>query len=235
MAIAFVQTPTAVVATGVTSTTKAFASNVTAGNCLLAFQSQYDGGGPTINTPTDTLSHTYLAAINQHNNGPADTGIRAYYVLNCSGGANTVTFASGSGTSDITGVCAEFSGIATSSALDQTGSASGSLLAVAVSSIGAIAQADELVLGIMIYDTTNTTITEGSTILREAEVVETSAPIGTEYQIVSSIGVVTATWTLGANRNWIADLFTLKAAGAAANPFFGMAQPMMDTGALMAY
>lgn len=161
-----------------------------------------------MSTPTDTLTHTYTPAVAQHTSllGQA---IRAWYVLNCSGGADTVTFASSSGTSSITGICAEFSGIATSAALDQTGTGSGT--GTAVSSVsGTTTVNDELVVGIMTYDASTTTITPGQTQLRENENNATAAALSGEYQIVTSTGTKTSSWTLGASRDWITDNFTLK-------------------------
>lgn len=215
MAIAPVQIPTVVVATSVTSTTKAFASNVTAGNCIVTVESHYDSGGATINTPTDTLTHTYLAAINAHTTPggpPNDQTIRAYYVLNISGGANTVTFNSGSGSCDITGGCAEFSGVATSGALGVVGTADSTGTAVSVSTSGT-PDSGSMVVAIMTFNGSDTTITAGQTIIVENEANSTTAGMGSEYEL-SSGG--TSTWTLGASRVWSADNFEMKAAATTA-------------------
>ena len=204
------------VQTAITDTTAlAYSPNPTTGNCLVACQCQYDGGGPTINTPTDSVGHTYLAAINQHNNGAADTGLRGYYVLNITGGANSLTGHSGSGTSDITIVGAEFGGIASANALDQTGTGAATGTAVSSATGSATTRAYEVVIGLMTYDSGagNVTITEGQTIIQEDEDAAATAAIGVEYQVVTTAGVKTSSWTLGASRAWIADNFTLKGAG----------------------
>lgn len=192
-----------------TSDTLAYSPNPTAGSALVAFHANYSGGvTPTINLPTDN-AHTYAAAINQHNSVGMNA-IKAFYVLNCTGGARTVTFSADASTQDMTMILAEFSGVTAVGALDQTGTNSGTSTAPSVTS-GTTTQADEVVLGIMTHDGGNIAITEGQTIIQENETNATSAGVGTEYQIVTTVGAKSSTWTLGSSVAWVADNFTLKA------------------------
>lgn len=213
MAIAVVQVPTIVIVSAGTSASKAYASNVTAGNCLLALTGQYDGtppgGGPTINTPTDTRLNVYVPAYAYHVMPSNTQATQGFFTPYTSGGACTVTFSSGSGTGSITGICAEFSGLKTVvGVLDQTGRGAGTGTAVSATS-NATTKRNELIVGAMAYESTDTTITEAQTLLGENENVSTSMPLSGTYQIVSTPGAKTNSWTLGASRDWVADVFTL--------------------------
>lgn len=197
------------VVTGVTSTTLAYSPNPTQGNCLTAFQSQYSGGSnPTINTPTDN-AHTYSAAIAQLDS-TGKQAIRAYYVLNCAGGARTVTFSGDVNCVDLTCVLAEWSGVAQAGALDQTGTKAATGTAASANS-GVTVQNDEVSIGVLTYDGTTTTITPTQTQIQENENNSTAASIGVEYRIETTTGAKTLNWTLGASRAYVAFIFTLKA------------------------
>jgi hypothetical protein len=119
MAIALVQTTS----TGVSGTTTlAFSSNVTAGSCLVAVMcTTYVGGSPTA---SDNRNGAYIvpsAGMSTSSSSPVYV-IQIYYVLNAAAGATTVTVVS-------TGVVKsiniyEFSGVATSAAIDVSNNAS---------------------------------------------------------------------------------------------------------------
>ena len=102
-------------ALGGTTASLAFASNNTVGSLLICiFRSDI---GATV---SDSKGNSWHAAIAQSNGPVRELGI--WYALNCKSGANTVT---------VTGpfnaqVIAEYSGVATASALGTTNSAIGS-------------------------------------------------------------------------------------------------------------
>lgn len=122
MAAAFVQDASNG-ATPVTSVAIAFASDVTAGNQLnvIVRSLTSDVGSWTI---TDTLLHTYVEDVTTTSEAGLVT-IKTYRVSNCSGGANTVTFA-GSGSQRRGIVVKEFSGLDTTSPLEDSEVNSGS-------------------------------------------------------------------------------------------------------------
>lgn len=212
MAVVLVQSTKKVV-TGVNNTTLAYSSSVTAGNFLAVTHAHWEANSRTITTPTDTLSHTYVGMTAEQNSG-VSVHLRSFYVANCSGGANTVTFdISTTDTGDLTVVVAEFSGVVTVSPLDQTNVGAGTGTAVATSATATTAQADELLWGGLAYEGNDTTILEttGYSIVQENEGGSTNMPIGTEYKVVAATGAYTANWTLGLSRTWIAHIATFKA------------------------
>ena len=105
-------------ALGGTTASLAFASNNTVGSLLICiFRSDI---GATV---SDSKGNSWHAAIAQSNGTIRELGI--WYALNCKSGANTVT---------VTGafsaqVIAEYSGVATASALGTTNSATGGVSA----------------------------------------------------------------------------------------------------------
>lgn len=217
MAIALVQSTKKVV-TGVNNTTLAYGSNVTAGNLLCNTHTHYSNPTEVITTPTDTLTHTYTAMAAEQSivfAGDA-TKLRSFFVANCSGGANTVTFdIGGTSVGDLTCVIAEFSGVATSSPF---GSANTNTATDTAVSGGAVTPAANgaLLWGGMTFDGATTTITEGFTIVQEDENGSGNMPIGCEYKEQAVAASEAATWTLGASRQYLAHTACFAAAGGAA-------------------
>jgi hypothetical protein len=109
MAIAFVQS--AVNNAGVGGL--AYGSNNAGGNFLLTIQSSDAGTG----VPSDTQGNTWIKALTG-----THTGIGIYYAMNCKAGANTVTQHSASNPWPFS--IYEFSGVALTTALDQTNDSS---------------------------------------------------------------------------------------------------------------
>lgn len=121
MAIAFVQSRS--VSLGVvTSGNLAFNSNNTAGNFIIVAV-QVGTNGRTV-TVSDTNVNTYT----QHRNQAGGTDHEIYLVAapNCAAGANTVTVAISGAAASVSFSIYEYSGIATSSPLDQVNSATAS-------------------------------------------------------------------------------------------------------------
>jgi hypothetical protein len=217
MAILLVQSDIKIVNT-VNNTTLAFPSNVTAGNLICVCQAHFTSPGRTITTPVDTLTHTYVP-MTAEQTVTGEEKLRSYYVENCSGGANTVTFdIELATTGDITVVIAEFSGIVTTGALDKTQVDTGVTTTDATSEFTAsLAQADELLWGAVMHSGADTTIAEqgGASLLEENEGGSSNMPLAVSYQIVSAIDTYAATWTFGAARSYAAHIATFKAAAAA--------------------
>lgn len=101
---------------GITTSTLAYTSNNTAGNMLAV----YVFGHPALNATTgvsDSAGNVWAKVV-----GRADVGgdtAELWYALNCAAGANTVTFTWTGLVSFSTCSIAEFSGVATASALDK--------------------------------------------------------------------------------------------------------------------
>jgi len=205
--------------TGVSSATLAYGSNLTAGDLLWLAHVQFQSGGNTIATPTATVgTHTFTQDGAAQAIG-TQTRQQTFYEQNCNSGACTVQFAPSAGIADISMVVSEFDSIVTTGALDQFASGSGNSTSPSSGATGTRAQANELLLGCVCHDGTNRTITEGTnfTLLEEHEGGSADMPIGTEYQLVTSVGTDAATWTIGTGAvNWLARVATFKSAAAAA-------------------
>ena len=103
-------------ALGGTTASLAFASNNTVGSLLICIFRSNIGA-----TVSDSQGNSWHAAIAQSNGTIRELGI--WYALNCKSGANTVTV---TGSYFSAQVIAEYSGVATASALGTTNSAIGS-------------------------------------------------------------------------------------------------------------
>lgn len=191
----------------VTSLGLAFTSNVANGNALAA-GTLSSAGVATV--PSDTRGNTWLNAVN---NGQF---LSLYYVkVGASGGADTITNNPGI-TSDIDLQIFEINQ-QTANPLDATGSqVQNTGTTFTISTSGATAQANELVLAIFSDDTSGTiTFTAGSgyALLENTQNGAASQSTGGESKVVSSTGVQTATITgiVGGN-TWEAVIATFKEA-----------------------
>ena len=214
MAIALVQSVKKVV-TGVNNTTLAYTSNLTAGNLALAAHAHFLSD--SITTPTDTLAQTWVGAVAEQG-GVEAVRLRSFYVENCSGGADTVTFdMNGVGTGDLTVVLAEFSGAVTTTALGVTASGTGTTTTGATSgSTGTLDQADGMLWGAIMHDGADTTITQvdGATLVQENEGGSANMPIGTSDELTTATTAQSAIWDFGASRTYFAHVAFFKAAAA---------------------
>jgi hypothetical protein len=123
-------------------------SSTTAGNLLVVFfmnfysQTNY-GGTPTAADGTNT----YATAISRDNGGGAySPSLFIFYAMNIAGGAVTVTINDHIG-GDVIGYVVEYSGLATTSVVDQTASNQNASSTSFASSSVTTTVADELLLG----------------------------------------------------------------------------------------
>ena len=98
----------------------AFASNNTVGSLLICIFRSSTGA-----TVSDSQGNSWHAAIAQSNVSDRDIELGIWYALNCKSGANTVTVTG----AFLVQVIAEYSGVATASALGTTNSATGGVSA----------------------------------------------------------------------------------------------------------
>ncbi len=110
---AFVQAPTPATVSSGTSIALAYGSNVTAGGLLVCHIYANNG----ISTVADSRSQTFSSAVNVTDG--ATFSIATFYFPNTTGGADTVTVTFAGAVTYASLQCAEYSGVATSSPLDQ--------------------------------------------------------------------------------------------------------------------
>lgn len=217
MAIAFVQDD-AYYSESASATTavKAFTGNVAAGSLIVVAVSGSNTGTVTA-TSSDSINGAHLLAVGPTVHATLGTqGFRQwiFYFANSGSGACTVTVSFSATIGFRRLMILEYSGIATSSALDQTAAATGNS-GTADSGAQTTTQADELIFGLGINE--NGDITTGSGFTgREAADLYTKP----EDKIVSSTGSYNATFG-GSSTNWIAQMATFKAPGS------GTILPMM--------
>lgn len=206
-------------AAAATSTTLAFASATTAGNCIIV--TARVGGNTTFSVTDDHAggSNTYTTAVSL-NNGTVGT---TYIIRSCgAGSAQTLTFQPGTSQTMRIAIY-EYSGVASSSELDVTNNGTGTgTSATAGTGITPIAN-NELIIGVVAVDNTGT-FTAGSNFTQEDAVpaapntkqatqdwVQTSGPTAT-----------TAPQTISQSVNWtdlVAAFKPSAAGGAPANQF----------------
>lgn len=194
-----------------TTATLAFLSNVTAGNLLVV----HIASAIAANTPTDTLTHTYLASqaetvVNTNNR------TRLYYVPNCSAGANTVSVTFGSSSKWILNI-AEYSGIKTTSPLLQVNAGTGFGTAANSGNITTTI-ADTLLLGSgTIENSAGDPIAPGTNwteVLDTASGANTPATGHLEERMPNATGTYNATATLTSSTNWAWQIAAFEGAAA---------------------
>jgi hypothetical protein len=215
VAIAFVQSRS-VDGGSVTSATLAYNSNVTAGS-LLPHAVRIGANGRTI-TVTDDKSNTYNNAWSVLNDGQGND-IQVPYAMNAAAGATTVQVAISGAAATIRFAIHEYSGIATTSALDQQTRQTYAASSSPDSGNVTITQADELLFGYVDNGTRSvaTAFTQGASYnKREQLVVGTTLAIGTEDRIVAATGTYSAPFSLtGGAESGGVGIATFKGAGGA--------------------
>lgn len=225
MAYAFVQS-TSKQSSGVASDTLAYTSNVTAGALLAAVVSWWSpaNGITAVSWAVGGSATPVLAVENlvldpgSHNNKAA-----IYYAPNASAGAHTfqVDFA---GAVDVSVAVHEYSGIATTTPLDQTATAMTNATTSASSGTTAtLAQTDNLVFGMTNHDTSGTIDITSSdvTIREEQQNNSTSECVGTGDKRVTATTGVSVTFGYGTavdGAKVLAAVFKEAAGGAVAAP-----------------
>lgn len=210
MAAALVQNTTHTVSSGATSISKAFASNVAAGNLLTAMLGVYKAAA---HDPSFSGGGTWTRHVNHASPNAKVAGGSAE---NATGGATTVQ-ASWSGGSDQDTILhiQEWSGAVTASAFDKSSSADNSVTDnVADSgSTAALAQADELVVGFSFIDDATLTVAEleSMTLLNTSDGAGALQSLHSAYRNVSATTAVKyrADWS-GSFTPWGAGVMTFK-------------------------
>ncbi len=205
MAIAFVQ-GTGIQGSGwLVTIAKAFASNVTAGNTLIAMAvGTANAGSFTAGGCTDTLTNTYAMDITR--NPASGYGYLAIWSTNTTGGANTITINPEPSDEVMSLVIAEFSGVLAASPLDVSAGA-GTTWGTDVHTGNLVCTEADLVCAVMtnIYSTQTLTVDAGYTLIFEAETytTNTAIPISGMYKILTGSGTDNPGWTVGSNVDWL--------------------------------
>jgi hypothetical protein len=192
------------------SGTIAFPSNNTQGNLIVVIAR---AEGADTSTPSDSLGNSYVSDPSIVNVVPAGgrNRLSIYYAQNIAAGANTVTL-SASGANTIRVAIFEYSGLATSNALDQAAAATGTSSTPASPSV-ATTSSPELVIGALQMNT-HLSITQGTGYTLERCVDScTDGSLGTEDRILSASSSIAATWTAGSSVTWSSIVATFLSSG----------------------
>ena len=216
-------------------------NGVAGGNFLTLLNSVYITGAPPNNTPSDSVGNTWntTTAPTPHD----DTNAFINYAMNVGAQDTIVTIDYGT-TFAIDAVFAEYSGIATASALDvQTANDSAGSTTPTSGTTASTAQADELVLtclaiGTLVNPVGIDAATTGYTNLFVQQ--DNNAHVGAsgDYKIVSAAGAQSAAWgTLNGSYSWSAKIATFKTpsgaiTGTSANVFGAGSSTLTGAGAL---
>lgn len=227
MAIAFVQSTSGINANGSTQNivATAFASANTAGNAIIVVVA-YDGAATNISGVTDTKGNTYTKAILSGGN----TNVSIWYALNIGAQTSNVVTVGGAFNDGVV-IAQEFSGLATTGALDKTASATGSNGGtLTLGTTAATTTASQLVIGALEFDYfTGDTLSVGSGYSNFVTAHSNFASGAMESKIIAATGTQTATVVASDTQfySWSGAIATFSATsiGGAATPsnqFFSM-------------
>lgn len=210
-AIAHVQTNvSANTASNGTNVSQAFGSNNTAGNMIVAAVTWFGSGGTV--TCSDTQGNTY-ATVRVEHDSTENQSLGVCYALNVSAGANTVTGTFSGGTSGFRAITvSEFSGVATTGAVDAQAGVGGSSGTNPSSGAAATSQDGDLIYGV-VMDTAgtnwnDTSIAAGGGFTEHGE----NDGLSPESQVQASAGSIAATWTFTTSARYDAIMVAFKAA-----------------------
>jgi hypothetical protein len=191
---------------GVTSGTATFTSNNVSGNFIAVPIRSGNYVGSTF-AVTDSQGNTYHETPNCGSDSVEDNGVCIFYAMNIAAGANTVTVTQ-TNTTSLSIVILEYSGIATSSALDVSAGANGASTAPNSGNATTTVNGDLLIGDIA--SNVNQTFSAGPGYTIE-EVVNTSFPrMAVEDQVQSAAGVSNASMTLSTSDDWAAAFAAFK-------------------------
>ena len=209
MAIAFVQS-----GSGAGTTSVVFTPTLTGGNLVVV--SARSSGGTGLDITVADGVNTYSLARNQDQTTDTTTHT-IKYAMNVAGGATTITVTGAVG-GTVRAAFAEYSGVATTSALDQVNSAEGTDNSMETGDVTTTV-ADEL-----LFSAVNTggavadLAAAASYTIRET--VATSR-FAIADRIVAATSTYNGDWSCGTNNSWSAVIATFKIASGAATPIAG--------------
>lgn len=191
---------------------------LTAGNML--YITAGDGSSATTATGITATGHTFTTIQNFVGLQPT---LHTWYELNIAGGSTTFTCTMNQGLgTNAAFMIEEWSGVATSAALDKSAQATNSTTTTTptTGTTAATTQADELVICSVAIDTGSTTVAAGSGYSNFASFLgagTAGAFVAHESKIVAATGTQVGSFTLGAARDAPACINTFKLAAVGAS------------------
>src|SRR3989441_93014 len=166
----------------------------------------------TLNSVTSSPSNTWNSTTDVNNSGKVR--IQCYYAMNAASGTTTVTFNFSASVSWEIAIH-EYSGVATTSALDQQNGATGNSSSPSSGSVTPTADG-ELIFGWTANSFGVNSYTAGTGFTqRQSDL----AFYASEDQVQGTAGAISATWAQGgSSAQWAAKVRAFKAAGGAAKP-----------------
>jgi hypothetical protein len=211
---------------GADLTTLAFPANVVSGNLLVVLGSCFDATGePASIGVSDSRSTIYSVFAFPETSVGADYTVFIAYGIALSSGACTVTVNPAGSASDMGFAIDEFSGV-NSTPLDVDGGVTTQGSATPEDTILTVT-ANDLVVGILSYASSSTSITKGASYTEIGQNTSTTnaQPFGAEFAIVTTATTYTVDWTLGASRTATVYTAAFKpATGAAISGYSSTAQ-----------
>ena len=192
MAYAIVQ-QTSVQRTGVTTTTLAYGSDLTAGNLAVVSLTYWQVTISSISWSVGGSASPSLA-VNSHG---TDARPAIYYAANTSSGAHTVSITLSS-SNDVTMMVHEYSGCETTSPLDKTETGGGTGTSITTATTTALAQANNMVHSVVTHESAGTIdLNAGSGFTRRQHQPNGSSamPGASEDMGVTATTGVAGTWT----------------------------------------
>lgn len=212
MAIAYVQTVSAVGDAGATATTGAFGSNTTVGNVIIVVLDDVystSGFGFT-HSCSDSKGNTYTKVFDKSDYGSGSSEV--WWAPITTGGASHTVAASMTGGGYISIRAMEFSGIDTTAPFDKSSAQIAGGASFTSGSTATTAQADELLIGSIAYPPPHASSGAGGwTDLPEVGT-GTGTDLQVSYKIVSATGTYAYTGTTD-NGNARTVITTFKASG----------------------
>ncbi len=197
-------------------------ANVTSGNSIIVTLAWGAFGSGETAACSDSQGNSYTVDREEYYSGSAlYTVICSSHNVTALTATDTITVSFSSGTYGVAATVHEFSGLASSSTVDQTASANGSSSTPASGTTAVTTQADELLIGaIGVSGPPSDSFTPGSGYISLTSIGFSdvwSATIRPEYKIVSTTGAYQADGVLGVSHGWGAAVATYKAAASATN------------------
>ncbi len=222
MAIALVQTVAGKPASDVASYTVAITTSAGTGRILVIGVVGVTNTftAPAVSTITDNKSNTWteVSGATIINGGASSAGAIWYAPISTSG-ATTITITH-TGTAQRNSICwvREYSGLATSTVLDNATSAAGNSSTPSSGATATTVQADELIIGVGSSAAGSSAWTAGTGFGNLVSDVATSFTCdgAMEDKIVAATGAQTATFTSPASGLWTGSVATFKDAGGSA-------------------
>lgn len=212
---------------GATSISAAFPASVTSGSLLVAVVS-WDGGG-TLSGVTDTAGNTWQLIGTSTLSTTDQQRVQMAYAMNANAGATTVSanFASNIGWRRL--AIGEWSGVATSAALDVQGGQQGSNTTatdnVTSGNVTPTANGELIVGGAANTNLATVTITAGTGFTKRAS----GDVIALEDQVQATAAAIAARWTYGTAGRYVAKVATFRAAAGGSQSVSGTVPAVTTT------